>query len=405
MGNKHDLARDVARVVTPQRAGSPLIDVFSGMCSVAAAIAPSERPVWSNDVQKYAALVGRCQLKSQTGPLRSPQLAHVLTPAFSANAHALRERFPADLAAEENALRPPSQTAMAELEHGWRHAGNDLAVAAETARLARHTTEFPYRLCTLSFSHGYFGLRQAIEIDSLRYAIDRSIEDGYLTDEQGDWALLALLQAASVCAATPGHFAQYLKPNDATSAARIARQRARRPWVLLLDAADNLNPFGAAAWRKNNEVHCADALELWSTLDVHHLEHAIVYADPPYGKDQYSRYYHVLETLVQYDYPTASGAGRYRPDRFTTPFSLKKRVVRAFEELFAAISDRGWSLVLSYPSNGLFHSATDTPIDALLANYFPDVRRALDAPVSHSTLGARHGKSRISTAELVWLAE
>jgi adenine-specific DNA-methyltransferase len=404
MGNKHDLARDVAAVVAQQRTGSPLIDVFSGMCSIAAAVAPSERPVWSNDVQEYAALVGRCHLKSQVGPLRSPDLSRVLSSAFSANVKALRERFEADLRDEETALRGSAVEPLSQLIDAWTHTGNDPGLAAEASRLADAPDSFPYRMCTLSFAHGYFGLRQAIEIDSMRYAIDAALAQGDLGSEQANWALMALLQAASVCASTPGHFAQFLRPNDLKSAARIIRQRARSPWGLFLDAADNHNPFGAAAWRKNNEVLCDDALTLWPTLDAYGLEHAIVYADPPYGKDQYSRYYHVLETLVRYDYPTATGAGRYRPDRFTTPFSLKTKVVGAFERLFTAISDRGWSLVLSYPSNGLFHQATPDPLDDLLERYFGQVSKALNTPVSHSTLGARHGASHVSTAEMVWLA-
>ncbi len=404
MGNKHDLAKDVAAVVEKQRAGSPLIDLFSGMCSIAAAVAPSERPVWSNDVQEYAALVGRCQLKSQVGPLRSPDLSRVLTSGFSANVKALRERFEADLRAEEPALKKSAAEPLSELINVWRHTGNDPEIATEASRLAEAPGSFPYRLCALSFAHGYFGLRQAIEIDSMRYAIDTALKQGDLGSEQADWALMALLQAASVCASTPGHFAQYLRPNDSKSAARIARQRNRSPWELLLDAADNHNPFGAATWRTNNEVLCDDALTLWPTLDAFDLEHAVVYADPPYGKDQYSRYYHVLETLVRYDYPTAAGVGRYRPDRFTTPFSLKEKVVGAFERLFTGISDRGWSLVLSYPSNGLFHRATQDPLDDLLGRYFGQVSKALNTSVSHSTLGARHGASRVSTAEMVWLA-
>lgn len=404
MGNKHHLAQDVAEVVRRQKAGSPLIDVFSGMCSIAAAVAPSARPVWSNDIQEYAALVARCQLKSGTGPLRSPELAHILAPRFTANFKGLRERFDGDLKNEEGALENGEPETLKGLFDAWKHTGNDSQLAAEAAQLAEDPQTHPYRLCALTFAHGYFGLRQAIEIDSIRFAIDDALRQGDLGIEQGDWALLALLQAASVCASTPGHFAQYLRPNGSTSAARIVRQRHRRPWQLLLDAADNHNPFGAAEWRAGNEVLCEDALALWPTLDQHSLDHAVVYADPPYGKDQYSRFYHVLETLVRYDYPTSIGSGRYRPDRFTTPFSLKTKVVGAFEALFESISDRGWSLVLSYPSNGLFHRATDQPIDDLLASYFGLVRRTHDTPVSHSTLGARHGASSTSTSELLWLA-
>ena len=404
MGNKHLLAPEVARVVSTERDGSPLIDVFAGMCSIAAAVATSERPVWSNDVQEYAALVAKCQLTSQTPPMRSADLAMTLAGYFEKNIRKLRERFDKGLAAEKLMLQNADASEYLELSESWRHVGNDPKLANEAAKLSQNSTSFPYRLCAITFAHGYFGLRQAIELDSIRYAIAQGESYGQLSAEQSRWAVLAFLQAASICAATPGHFAQYLRPNNESSTRRIQRQRRRSPWELFLDAADSQNAFGARAWRIQNEVHCADVSELWSELDAHDLDHAIVYADPPYGKDQYSRYYHVLETLVRYDYPSASGVGRYRPDRFTTPFSLKTKALQAFRELFAQIATRGWTLVLSYPSNGLLHSVHGTPLDDLLSEYFSGVRQAFATPTSHSTLGARHGSPKTKVSEIVWLA-
>src|SRR5207253_2965645 len=96
-------------------------------------------------------------------------------------------------------------------------------------------------------------------------------------------------------------------------------------------------PLGSAAWRARNRVLCTNALTLWSDLDAAQLRGAVIYADPPYSKDHYSRYYHVLETLVRYDYPSAAGAGRYRPDRYSTPFSLRRQAPAAFNALFQAI--------------------------------------------------------------------
>jgi adenine-specific DNA-methyltransferase len=404
MGNKHLLAPDVARVVASERDGSPLIDLFAGMCSIAAAVAPSKRPVWSNDVQEYAALVARCQLASQSTPVRSPQLAGVLTSDFVANVCELRARFEKALHDEKKVLEADDPAAFRAIIDDWVHIGNDPALAEEAKELAATSKSFPFRLCSITFAHGYFGLRQAIEIDSIRYAIAQAEGSNALNADQARWALVALLQAASICAATPGHFAQYLRPHDDTSARRIRRQRLRNLWRLFLDTADSQNPFGSRSWRAENEVHCADALSLWPELDKYGLDHAIVYADPPYGKDQYSRYYHVLETLVRYDYPTSSGAGRYRPDRFTTPFSLKTKVLQAFRSLFAEISTRGWTLVLSYPSSGLLHAAHSQPLDELLSEYFSGVERAIATPTLHSTLGARHGVAKTSAAEIVWLA-
>ena len=313
MGNKHSIASDVARVVSTEREGSPLIDVFAGMCSIASAMAGTGRAVWSNDVQRYAALVGECALTSRDKPLRSPDLSRILGEVFGENVLALRERFESDLLAERNLLGESSPKKYQAIADDWKHVGNDQALAAEASGLSKSRNEFPYRLCTLTFAHGYFGLRQAIEIDSIRYAIDKARTASRLTEGQARWSLLALLQAASVCSATPGHFAQYLHPTDDGGTKRIRRQRMRQPWQLFLDAVDEQTPLGTASWREGNRVHCEDVLNLWTVLDKHELDHAIVYADPPYGKDQYSRYYHVLETLVNYDYPEATGVGRYRP--------------------------------------------------------------------------------------------
>ena len=64
-----------------------------------------------------------------------------------------------------------------------------------------------------------------------------------------------------------------------------------------------------------NFSECLDALMLDNNT--------LVYADPPYFEEHYSRYYHVLNTLCLYDYPSLAvnpqthefSAGRYREDR------------------------------------------------------------------------------------------
>jgi adenine-specific DNA-methyltransferase len=126
-----------------------------------------------------------------------------------------------------------------------------------------------------------------------------------------------------------------------------------------------------------------------------------VYADPPYSKDHYSRYYHVLETLTRYDHPGAVGKGRYRPDRFATPFSLKTRVEAAMDELCGAVAERGHTFILSYPSNGLLNAGCGVDPGDLLRDHFCRVDLSMRRPTSHSTLGARHGSARNSVSATV----
>ena len=70
-----------------------------------------------------------------------------------------------------------------------------------------------------------------------------------------------------------------------------------------------------------------------------------MYADPPYTRDHYSRYYHVLETMSLRDNPEVSmtmiraggsprvSRGVYRADRYQSPFCIKSQAAGAFEEL------------------------------------------------------------------------
>lgn len=402
MGNKHDVAPSVAALAAERPPSVPLVDAFCGMCSIGGSIAPSGRRVICNDIQSFATLVARCLVATCPGPPRVATVRAALAGPYAYNHRLLVERFSEELAEEERILADGDAAGYRDAYGRWRHAANDAAIAAELKGAA---AERPYRLTTLSFAWGYFGLRQAIAIDSIRYAIDRSRESGRLGAAQADWALVALLQAASCAAATPGHFAQYLRAGSEESFLRVRRQRRRNIWKQFLNELGLLRPYGAAAWRESNTVMQADALSVFRQLDGLGVERAMIYADPPYSKDHYSRYYHVLETLTLYDHPTSEGKGRYRPDRFVTPFSLKSRVQEAMAELCAEISAREFTLILSYPSNGLLNGDAGVDVTELLGEHFGEVRLQMRKPTTHSTLGARHGSAGNAVEELLWVAQ
>lgn len=403
MGNKHDVAPVVADLVRRHRADRPFLDVFCGMCSVGGAVARTRHRVIGNDVQKYAALIARCLVATAEGPPPYQKLKSSLRRSYLVNEQRLLARFRRDVEREDRVLADTDSDGYRRLYEEWRHAANDDKVAAEVAAAADDRASLPYRLATLSFAWGYFGLRQAIAIDSIRYAIDSAREAGQLAPADADWALVALLQATSCASASPGHFAQFLRPTS-HGFMRILRQRRRDVWRQFLHEASTLEPYGDAHWRNHNTVLQSDALEIWETLDDLGFEDGIVYADPPYSKDHYSRYYHVLETLTCYDYPCAAGKGRYRPDRFATPFSLKNHVEGAMHQLCAAIAARGCTLVLSYPSNGLLNAGCGIDPGDLLSEHFRRVDLRMRRPTSHSTLGARHGNARNTVHELLWVA-
>jgi len=405
MGNKVALAKDVATLISDIEASRPLVDLFGGMCSVAGAVSNSARQVWINDAQHYASLAAHCLLRSQDLPPSRDRVVSVLSPAYRKNLNTLGRRFKQDLATERRILSRDSFSAYQQAQVEWKHVGNDEVLAAEAAKLRTQGQAGPHRLATLTFSWGYFGLRQSIEIDSVRAAIDASIGLGLLTSDEAAWCRLALLQTCSRVASTPGHFAQFLTGANAQSFARIRSARRRSVWDGVLDDLEILEPFGTKRWRKRNRVLTGDALSIWPILDCANLPPAVFYADPPYSKEQYSRFYHVLETLELYDYPEATGTGRYRSGRFTTPLAQKSGVLRAVQRLCCEIAARDGVLLLSYPSSGLLTRSLDVDIQALLGEYFQDVSLPISMLSKHSTLGARHGEARCDVTEYVWLAK
>lgn len=404
MGNKHEIADDIARLAADLRPGAPLLDLFCGMCSVAGAVAPSGRPVWGNDAQWTASAVAHCLLASADDPVEPDALVALLKAHYEENFFALSQRFHAELKEESLLLEDPDEAEFGRVQASWPHTGNDAHRASEAAELALAPSAFPYRLVTLSFAWGYFGLRQAIQLDSLKYAIDRVRAAGQLTEDESRWALVALLQAASCAASTPGHFAQFLGGQTRRGLARVVAQRRRDIWHQFGEEAGSMAPFGNRSWRAKNRVFRQDALSIWAPLRSAGFRNAVVYADPPYSKDHYSRFYHVLDTILRYDYPVASGKGRYRPDRFVTPFSIKTKVVSSFDQLARGVAATGSALLLSYPSNGLLGTCDDASLDAILARHFGDVTLVMRKPTDHSTLGGRHGSATNRVQELLYLA-
>lgn len=404
MGNKQQLAGEVAVFCESLNPRRRLVDLFGGMGSVAGAAASSGRSVWVNDIQEYAQLATRCLIASSEEPPAVDVVRRVLLPAYRANLAALRERYAAPLRAEQRVLRSGDAGELRRLQNAWRHAGNDDDVASEVSLLRERAPNGPARLAVLLFAWGYFGLRQAAEIDSIRCAIDDARAREALSDEAADWLRLALLQTASRIASAPGHFAQYLRPTSDAGATRILAARRRATWDSLLDDVAAIRPYGHAAWRAGNRVLGHDAVAIWRHLDALDVGPAIYYADPPYSKEHYSRYYHVLETLTRYDYPEALGAGRYRPDRFRSTFAVKTEVLGSIRTIAAKVAERGGILLLSYPSTGLMTARLGIDPAVLLSEYFDDVSLAVQRAARHSTLGGRHGAVGQDVVEYVWAA-
>lgn len=240
-----------------------------------------------------------------------------------------------------------------------------------------------YNFFEKNYSDTYFSSKQCIEIDSIRYAINY-IKDIYIKSLY----LVALMHAMCVCEATSGHFAQYL-PSDHP---RLKKIKCRSIWDEFLKKCNNFKKIVFSKYEnKCFNLNYMNLIELPEFDDV-----SLVYIDPPYTGEQYSRFYHVLETICKYDNPKLEFKGLYRTDRFTSNFSLKTKAFDEFEKLFSALASKNKKIVLSYSTKGLIK---EYEMEYLLKKYFKYCETERTS-YNHST----QGKGSIHLEELLFIA-
>jgi len=388
MGTKRQLAPAVADAIGAAKSGV-LLDAFSGMCSVGEEVGTS-RQIWTNDAQVFAAEVGAALFTTRHVPLHPTAISDLLYARFSHIKAKLKRKYVEALGYEEAMLLGPES----KIYSRYIKLSKSLAKYRPTKRRDA--------LFCSTYANAFFGTRQALEIDAIIGAINGAAAERTINADQRRWLMIALGRTLLRTSTSTGHFAQFLKPNS-NYVGVFRRQRMRRVWTELLMASDELEPLGNTAWRKNNKSFNRDSLKLLPHLAKKDLRPSVVYADPPYTDDQYSRYYHVLETMMLYDFPTVTGAGLYRADRFQTPFSLKSKVVCSMDALVHSVAKMGADLVLSYPTNGLLHETDVTP-EQVMKKYFRKVERCHQASHDHSTFGASKGPAKARVTEVIYLA-
>ena len=214
--------------------------------------------------------------------------------------------------------------------------------------------EKKYDFFEKNFIDTYFSEPQCCEIDSIRFSIDQ-LKDEY----KKDLYLTALMFSMGKCESTSGHFAQFL-PKDHK---RLVELRKKSIWKEMLVKCDEFEKLVLSDYK--NKSFNMDYKELFKTEEFKNV--SCVYIDTPYTGEQYSRFYHVLETICKYDNPKLKYKGLYRTDRFTSPFSLRTKAFNEFDKLFSLLASKGKKIILSYSTKGLIK---EYEMEYLLKKYF-----------------------------------
>lgn len=339
MGSKTEIINYVVRGLNEVHRDEQVVcDLFAGSSTLAGALRSNNIKFISNDIQIYSSIFTKTYLSQ-----------------FDWNVYPTAEDIVKDV---EKII----QSWISEFNYYWEKSNYevefDLSKFNELENFQQELNEdeqfyntiknsdseeiLKYHLFAKEYSGTYWSFRQCVWIDAFRCIADKyaNIEPLY------NLILSCTMYAMAYNSQSTGHYAQYRKAEKDSSMEDILIYRRK-----------NMSEFFI---RKYNEIkenmidnhcevetHCLNYVDCIGELD----KGTLVYADPPYCSVHYSRFYHVLETFVKYDYPTIRYGGRYRTDRHQSPFCISTKVRNAFKEMFYKLEENKCELVLSYANS------------------------------------------------------
>ena len=368
MGSKHALlSNGLGDIILEQsQHARRIVDLFCGGSSVAwFAAENTELPVLAIDLQEYAVvLAGSVVCRTET-------LDYV----------AIAD----DWLNEVRRAREDSKY--------WRLAREMESACTEIDRYVEASRE----LCRLedfgpiwsSYGGHYFSPSQALTIDTMLDAIPEH-------DPMHTLCMAATISSGSQCAAAPGHTAQPFQPTRGASR-YIAEAWSKDPLTiarraLKLICSKKANTRGDAA--------VAEAVSLASTLSKDDL----VVVDPPYSGVQYSRFYHVLETIARRKVESVVGRGRYPPlySRPQSSFSKPSESKNALRQLLENLAKAQTTVIFTFPTGQCSNGLSGEIVSQMSSDFFAESEHRIISG-QFSTLGGNNSNrlARSRSEELV----
>jgi adenine-specific DNA methylase len=100
--------------------------------------------------------------------------------------------------------------------------------------------------------------------------------------------------------------------------------------------------------RKSEQNRCLQGTDIEIAKENVHGAR-IVYLDPPYGREHYSRFYHVLEDMAVGEFVSTDDLRtRMRSERFQSDYGVRSKASRAFTDILNVCSNEGAPVAVSY---------------------------------------------------------
>ena len=368
--------KNAIQAVTPK--GHTVLDLFAGSNTVGLYLLKDYKII-SNDCQQYSYIAAKALIEYHSPDVINAISKNTLYGAFySDNYRRLSEIFSIPLNKESELLDAIGDQFYGEKFDEFTNFFNNSPYCGHTT--GKHSafdsclnyysdswvnhyktdhTKFPYMLFCLYYGNPYFSLHQCIEIDCLMYSIQKMLSEGIISQEEYNIYLSFIIYTLNLTVISVGdHFAQPQKikpvssdmnaPRDVINLRErkkiISKKRTSIESLIIEKIADYKEHYDQGD--VDNKAYCMDFHQMLESIEP--LDVTTVYIDPPYTNAHYSRFYHILETLVLYDYPEIQYFGRYRSDRYQSGFCIKSEAADEFEDLIRLCKRKNLNIVISY---------------------------------------------------------
>lgn len=333
MGSKASILDFIgAGFATVDHQGKPIVDLFAGAAAISGGFGHANRII-SNDIQQYSAVIASTYLKraEKIGNFDIVELAGKIA----------LDKI-STLSADMRYSEPASLEEFNEIE-------------LRNRELIFKEFDTTHHLFSRVYAGTWWSAEQCIWIDAIREVLDELLSSRKIAEEDFNFGLTCLMHAMAYTSQGTGHYAQYRDAKDAASMLDISKYRRTSVPVIF-----NRKFFPLLSWNLSRVVDLGHELVSTDYMKcLASLPRSVIYADPPYAFVHYSRFYHAMETIVKYDYPTIQVKGdqlvkgRYRDDRHQSPFCIKSQVRNAFSTMFDGVKDSKSDLLLSYSNTGM----------------------------------------------------
>ena len=337
-GSKKNLIQFIHDSLKPYiREDDIIFDIFCGTCSVGYSY-KSSNTVYANDCEKYASIIAKALLGKKIQRkdiLNKPILNSILEKNI--------QPYKDQCFLESKYISSENTEKLIDLYNDFSTVWNGGIFKQDDQK---------YNLFISLYSTSYFGILQAIEIDSIREYIEKCN-----SEYEKNILFSSLFYSMKECVfSKDGHMAQPLgmEKNKKT----LLKKRKKSVIALFEQKINDFLSSNFVDSKKENLVFNSDLNDLLMNDEV--LRKAdVVYADPPYTDMQYSRYYHLLNTVITYKYSQPSESnkgftkGLYLNNRFQSSLSKRSTFIETFGTLIEYCGKNNKTLAISfaYPEN------------------------------------------------------